>query len=658
MKPVNEKQKELDNEEFNSKYKNTKDYRSISDTRSKQTRNRSHRRRNSSKINMNSNYNGNNINKIETGRLDGANFSMQKGPAFLDNVLNSSILSVGGINLEGLTVDNANLNRITTAGKLPIFGDNLYVDGALENGAFGDKGYILQEIVNELPFMRNRIMNVTDFNDATKNIYNVTAAMPFTMSKTIMHNYRGMSDISTDNHKVTHAETLFFEDVANITNTFLDTYGTKYVVNDLTLNGKPAFPYIMYYYDVTMLHVLSIFRHYSNFKSMLHYGEKVSVIRNDLLNELDGPIFKSSTMLGAQSAALSSLTKLPLPLKYHATFMASVYNNGKVTSGRITPMEYVNCDVIKPNFQSIKNKISDVEYIPSSVWQTVWEAADNVINAYDFVNWDTWTFNEDNINKWPVIEKRSELIKAWNTLTTALNNFYNQMIDYFVALQRGLKNNIIKHYTNPEDVISQVQAMTTIQTLANGVEGNNAMINAYNYVAQMVTTEMNNGVLMKGDFVPDLMLKGIISHDSVLIFIGEENQYIKLYDVSQDVVITINNPGVGKSKKPTFDRALHFRLKFTPGKELNTGGWRLAAYSLANSEVSNASIKFNHPFIHYLLGNAVVNLLFSAEMSDFKGTAIKSDIVVQDSRVYTTLEYTVNTIGKYISNTFKYWSTR
>lgn len=605
---------------------------------------------------------------LNDDRIDSVSFKMNKDNGFLSNVLNDTILKDGGINLEGLTIENANLNRITTAGKLPIFGDNLYVDGALENNAFGDSGYIIQQLINDLPFIRNSISNITDFNNAANSMSSLTAAMPFTVSKTIKHNYKGMDDITRDNHIKNYCETLFFEDVADVMQTFLDSYGTKYVVNDLRINinnaDVPAFPYIMYYYDVTMLHVMSVFRHYSNFKSSLNYGEKVSVTRNDVLNELDGPIFKSSTMIGAQSSTISALTKLPLPMKYFVDFISSVYCNGKVTSGRITPMEFVNCDIVKPSFKPIKNVTSSQVYIPTSVWTNLWDAADNVIKAYDLVSWDNWIFDSNNINKWPVISKRTELIKVWNDLTYAINVFYNQMIDYLVALQRGLKSNAIKCYTNPDNIIDQVRAINTLQQSAIGVEGNNAMINAYNYVNQLVTTNMTNGVLIKSDFVPDLTLKGFLAHDSVLLFLGEEQQYIKLYETDGEVTITINNPSVTINSS-NLSSVPHFILKPERDTNLNTGRWSLHYKDttkdivLGNNTLAN--IKFNHPFIHYILGNLVVNLQFKAVFDNLTGTSGTPSVtntVIQDSRVYSTIEYTVNTISKYISNMFKYYSTR
>lgn len=654
MKPNEEKQKELDSDAASNSGKKFS-YKASINFKDKGKDRR--RRRNG--VGSGANTSSRGISNTGQGRLDSAEFVMHKGSTFLDNTLNDSILNTGGINLEGLTVTNANLNTITTAGKLPIFGENLYVDGALEDGAFGDSGYILQEIVNELPFIKNSVGSINDFNDAMNNMHTVTASMPFTMTKLIKHNYRAMDDISSDSSKMTNTKTLYFEDMANVMQTFMDTYGTKYVVNDLTIhvNGSdaPAFPYIAYYYDIVMLHVMSVFRHYENFRSALHYGEKVSVIRNDVLNAMDGPIFKSSTMIGAQSSAISALTKLPLPLKYHLQFMSSVYNNGKVTSGRVTPMEYVNCDVVKPVFKDITNSITKLVYIPSKVWTEVWDKADAVIKAYDLVELDRWIFNPKNVNNWDVIAKRSELIKVWNNLTQALNLFYNQMIDYIIALQRGLKASVITSYTNPDNIRSQVSGIVAIQEAAKGINGNNAMINAYNYVNSLVTTEMNNGVLIKGDFVPDLMLKGIISHDSVLIFMGEEQQYVKMYDTSEPVFITINNPTYGPSKN---DSLLYFKLKADNPADLSSGRWRLFNINTTNGQEASQAIKFNHPFIHYLLGNTVINLVFTAKLPGVSGGESNATTVVQDSRVYTTLQYTVNTIGKYISNVYKYWSTR
>lgn len=195
-------------------------------------------------------------------------FDLNKKSSDVITQLDKEAISHLGYNEAGVTVSTANLNKLTTAHKLPMIGDEYSITPIFQD-KLGDEAFISIETTTKLPYVKNVISNYDDLEASAKDMTKLIASMPFTVTKNLYHNYKGIKDIvNVDTNLFTYR--LYAEDVANLAKTMMDSQGTNFVVANLKIkygsgNSKTrlALDYLLYLYDCLMIKAMSVFLHYT-----------------------------------------------------------------------------------------------------------------------------------------------------------------------------------------------------------------------------------------------------------------------------------------------------------------------------------------------------------------------------------------------------------
>lgn len=589
---------------------------------------------------------------------DYINTELPNTAAFMDNELNKEVIANVGFNLAGLTVDDYNLKNITTAGKLPVFGKQITTGNALDT-AIGEKGFILQDIVNKMIFANAPIIGFNGINDVSEDFINLSNSLPFSVTKTIYHNMYGLPDMSVQQDK-TFMDTIYAENLSDIRNTFADTLGTDFIVNKIQYTRKnsntieDALGYLKYLYDSTLCHVFTIFRHYFIWKSLLQYGEKVNTRRNDFRNKVYSVFFQSAEMVNAINNFESSLNKFNLPLKYYEEFFVEFNYNCKTTTGVDSPMEFTITDVKRPDFVNIYTiNNTTVPLYPTTVWSKVWDAVDDLINIISPTTLETMMLDSAS----SATTLRTKIATRFNKLADVLNNFYDEIKAYLVAINRGVSSGVITEYTDARKVSSNVASVQRLTEIAGGRSENNSMIAALSYASSLIFTPLENGYLVYGQYFPELILKDFISSDGILLFNGEANQYVKLYDVTDDIIITFNNV---KDTTTTNNTILIMKMSL-----INDNEWHLyfqhrtttitdAAVTIKDINDKNVYLVADHPIVNILRNE----ICFNFTMNSRHGSVNVPNQIVTKTTKFGSLKYTVKTLSNMVSNFFKLYSTR
>lgn len=191
--------------------------------------------------------------------------SVQKSGITTDLLKNLSSVNTLGTNPAGVEMNIGNLTIIKRAETLPLFGNNTPYK-QLGDVSVGSPGFIPNNLVEEMKYTE-MIKPV----DAVKDPYSIKSAIalsPMAVEKKIMHNYRLVSPdfIPLVDKPQTLLESLYAEDIRNIQLTFVDTMGTDFAINKLTVNrdktlpkdAKEAFGYISKLFDTVLLKAMRL----------------------------------------------------------------------------------------------------------------------------------------------------------------------------------------------------------------------------------------------------------------------------------------------------------------------------------------------------------------------------------------------------------------
>lgn len=141
----------------------------------------------------------------------------------------------------GVRVNYSDLQDIKRTGRLPIMGTVLPFTPALMT-ATGAQGYISANIVAKLPYQSEKAINSIEYNNID-SLLSVPSAAFSVAKKNIYHYYKGLHNLSEVLDSVTgkvngmSTETtisvFFKDDMKNLRDTFLDTLGTTFEINDM-----------------------------------------------------------------------------------------------------------------------------------------------------------------------------------------------------------------------------------------------------------------------------------------------------------------------------------------------------------------------------------------------------------------------------------------
>lgn len=579
-------------------------------------------------------------------------------PSFLDNELNKEVINVVGFNLSGLEVDEYNLKNITTAGKLPVFGKIIDTGDALDS-AVGERGYILQDIVNKMAFANDPINGFDGINAVSEDFIELSNSLPFSVTKKIYHNMYGIKDPSEQKTDM-FTNTLYDQNIADIKNTFADSLGTDFVINKIkykrnnSSTWEDAVGYLKYLYDSTLCHVFTIFRHYFIWKSLLIYGEKVNTRRNDFRNKVFSVFFQSAEMINAINNLESALAKFNLPLKYYENFFTEFDYNGKITTGIDSPMEFTIVDVKRPNFRPIHPNNDDTTPLyPTTIWSTVWDAVDELANILSPTTLETMMLRND----LTATAMRTQIANRFNKLAEVLNTYYNQVRSYLVAINRGVGAGVIKEYTDARIVSNNVDAVKRLTAIAGGFSENDSMIAALSYASSLTFTKLENGYLVYGQYYPELTLRKFISSDGILLFNGEQGLYERLYDVTGDIIITFNNVLASSARN---DEVLILKLTL-----LENNQWHMY-FQTRQTTINDSGVvvnDINNNTFYIVADHPIVNIVrnelcFNFTMNAKHGTTKVANQIVAKTTKYGSLKYTVKTLSKTVSDLYLLYSTQ
>lgn len=566
--------------------------------------------------------------------------------------LDKEAISHLGYNEAGVTVATANLNKLTTAHKLPLIGENYAINPIFQD-KLGDDAFISIETTTKLPYVKNVISSYEDLEASAKDLTKLIASMPFTINKTLFHNYKGIKDIvDVDTNLFTYR--LYAEDIANMAKTMMDSQGTNFVVANLKIKygdknapkTRLALDYLIYVYDCLMIKAMSVFLHYAAWKNVIFYGEYVTEKRGDFKNRVNGPIFMSSTMQSAIQTYTAALGKFYLPLRYFSTFISPNCTIGKKTSGRITPLEIIQTMINMPEFIDIYGADSNTKYIAKEVFSNL---NDELNKLMKFMNPVLLENYYDNV-KISALDLRKEFINRWNAASVKLNELYDNLYDLFTGLQRGVQSGLIKCYTNPDDYMGQIAALNNLMTNSELRHDNGTAILGYNYVEQLTTQPLANGTLVTSQFIPEISTLPTVSSDALLMFKGEATLYDPLYETHGDTIITLNQAITNKPN--TVDDTVYSLITV---KQKEAG--QVNQYWDVKLRLNNQEVPFyaSHPLFQMIKELITPEGWASVRLDKTIGKVKQTDVQFVHPRSLGRLDYTVNTIGEQVKGIFKYY---